>query len=59
MIIPLEKTKKNVTKYMCPQSCNMSGGLYKGMQVATMLFGDMVCPTLNVDQRKEAKERVV
>ena len=41
---------------MCLQSCNQSVGLYIGLQVVTVLFGDMVCTTLNMDQRKQRKE---
>ena len=31
-------------------------GLYIGLQEVTVLFGDMVCTTLNMDQRKRRKE---
>lgn len=40
----------------CLQSCNHSVGLYIGLQVVTVLFGDVVCTTLNINQRKQRKE---
>ncbi|KAJ0009614.1 hypothetical protein NQD34_001316 [Periophthalmus magnuspinnatus] len=40
----------------CLQSCNQSVDLYIGLQVVTVLFGDMVCTTLNIDQRKQRKK---
>ncbi|KAI4903754.1 hypothetical protein NFI96_023333, partial [Prochilodus magdalenae] len=40
-----------------PTICSaLQVGLYIGLQVVTGLFGDKVCTTLNMDQRKQRKE---
>ena len=42
--------------HRCLQSCIQSVGLYIGLQVVPVLFGDMMCTTLNMGQRKQRKE---
>lgn len=53
MLIPGVSTNQHHRYLQC---CNQSVGLYIGLQVVTVLFGDMVCTTVNMDQSKRRKE---
>ncbi|XP_073704644.1 protein THEM6-like [Garra rufa] len=44
---------QKILDHLCKRK---SVGLYIGLQVVAVLFGDMVCTTLNMDQRKRRKE---